>query len=182
MIFYGMAIFATLILVIQIILLMFGLGDDWDVAHLDQGNGLGLLSLRSITGFLGGLGWTGVIVLEYGHSLGIALILGVFVGGAMMLSVAYLMKTLSSLGESGTIDFNTAIGKVGTVYLTIPPKQSGPGQIRIMIQGRLKVVPAYTESETAIASQRKVWVVGLLDARTFLVEPYAKNESPKEDE
>jgi len=171
MIFYSLAIFASLILVIQIILFIFGIGDDLDMVDLDSGEGLGFLSVRSITGFLGGFGWTGVIVLESGRSVGIATLLGIMVGGGMMLSVAFLMKTLYSLKESGNIDYNTAIGKVGTVYLPIPPNQSGAGQIKIMVQGRLKVVQAYTESTKTIASQQKVWVVGLLDPRTFLVEP-----------
>jgi hypothetical protein len=170
MIFYALAIFASLILVIQIVLFVFGIGDDLDVTDLDSGEGLGFLSVRSIIGFLGGLGWTGVIALESGLSVGLATLLGVAVGGGMMLSVAFLMRTLYSLKESGNIDYNSAIGKVGTVYLPIPPDQSGPGQVRIMVQGRVKVVPAYTESKKTIPSQQKVWVVGLLDPRTLLVE------------
>lgn len=100
----------------------------------------------------------------------------------MMLSVALLMKTLYSLKESGTIDYNTAVGKVGTVYLPIPPNQTGPGQIRIMVQGRMRVVPAYGDSKNTIASQQKVRVVRLLDPRTFLVEPSQPSDNSKEGE
>jgi hypothetical protein len=182
MIFYSLAIFASLILVIQIVLFIFGIGDDLDMVDMDSGEGLGFLSVRSITGFLGGFGWTGVIALESGLSAGLASLLGIVVGGGMMISVAFLMKTLYSLRESGNIDYSTAIGKVGTVYLPIPPDQSGPGQIRIMVQGRLKVVPAYTESKKTIPSQQKVWIVGLLDPRTFLVEPNKPSSLSEEKE
>jgi hypothetical protein len=153
-----------------------------DVVDLDSGDGLGFFSVRSITGFLGGFGWTGVIALEGGLSVGISTLLGIVVGGGMMLSVAFLMKTLYSLRERGNIDYSNAIGKVGTVYLPIPPNQSGPGQIKITVQGRLKVVPAYTESKQTIASQQKVWVVGLLDPRTFLVEPNQPRNNSEESE
>jgi len=182
MVFYGIAIFATFVLVVQVVLLIFGVGDDIDVVDLQDADGLGLLSLRSAIGFLGGFGWTGLIALENGLSLGVATALGVVVGGVLMVSVAYLMKTLYSLRESGTINYEAAIGEVGTVYLTIPPNQSGPGQVRVMVQGRLKVVPAFTESETQIPSERRVKVVGLLDPRTLMVEPLGKAESREENE
>lgn len=182
MVFYGIAIFATFALAVQVVLLVFGIGDDVDIVDLQDGDGLGLLSLRSVIGFLGGFGWTGVIALEKGLSLGVATVLGVMVGGVLMLSVAYIMKMLYSLRESGTINYEAAIGEVGTVYLTVPPNQSGPGQITVTVQGRLKVVPAFTESESQILSGKKVKVVGLLDARTLIVEPLAKDHSSEENE
>ena len=54
------------------------------------------------------------------------------------------MKLLYSLKESGNIDFQNAIDQIGTVYLTVPPNESGPGKVRVMVQGRLKIVTAYT--------------------------------------
>ncbi|MDA2926451.1 hypothetical protein MYX78_04335 [Acidobacteria bacterium AH-259-G07] len=181
MIFYSIAIVASLILMIQVLLMLIGVGDDLDV-DLDHTNGLGILSLRSVTGFFGGFGWTGVIALENGSSPFVATASGAIVGGVLMLSVAYLMRMLYSLRESGTIDYQHAIGQVGTVYLPIPPNQSGPGKIRVMIQGRLKVVTAYTKFAQKIASQKKVKVLELLDARTVIVEPLgAETEDEKEE-
>ena len=111
----------------------------------------------------------------------IAIVAGAGVGGVLMLSVAYLMSLLYSLRESGNIDYKDAIGQIGTVYLTIPPDQSGPGKIRVMIDGRLKVVLAYTKSNEQMSSERKVRAVAQLDARTLMVEPLGE-ESLTESE
>ncbi len=129
LIFYSMAILASIVLVIQIVLMLFGFDGDGDVGLEDLGEseGLGFLSVRSVTGFFGGFGWMGVIMLENGSALPVAIAAGVGVGGVLMLSGAYLMKMLYSLRESGTIDFENAIGQVGTVYLPVPANESGPG-------------------------------------------------------
>jgi len=171
MIFYATALTASFILVIQFLMTMIGLGDDLDFDIDTDTDGLSILSLRSLTGFFGGFGWTGVIALENGLSIPVATLLGAVVGGILMVSVAYLMRLFYSLRESGTIDYENAIGQVGTVYLPVPPNQSAPGRIRVMIQGRLKVIPAYTKLGERIPSQRKVKILELLDARTVLVEP-----------
>ena len=170
-IFYSIAILASFFLVVQIILMAFGVGDG-DV-DLDVGDGLDFFSVRSLTGFFGGFGWAGVIMLENGSSLIAATGVGVVAGSVLMLSVAYLMKVLYSLKESGTIDLNNAVGQTGTVYLTIPHSESGAGKVRVMVQGRLKIVAACTTSREPIPTERKVTVQGLLDPTTLLVEPLA---------
>ena len=183
LIFYGIAIVASLILIVQVGLMIFGLGDDLDADMDDFGDpgGLHILSLRSLTGFFGGFGWTGAILLGKGSSFLIAIVAGAGVGGVLMLSVAYLMSLLYSLRESGNINYKDAIGQIGTVYLTIPPDQSGPGKIRVMIDGRLKVVLAYTKSNERMSSERKVRVVAQLDARTLMVEPLGGESLPENE-
>jgi hypothetical protein len=81
------------------------------------------------------------------------------------------MKFLYAFGESGTLDFRNAVGQVGTVYLTVPARRGGPGQVRVIVQGRLKVVQAFTESPTPLPAQSKIKVSGLIDSRTLLVDP-----------
>lgn len=179
MIFYTIAIAATLVLLVQLAMMLLGADHDVDVDadvdldihDFDHPNGLNLFSLRSVTGFFGGFGWAGVVALENGLSLLAAGVIGTVAGGILMLSVAYIMRVLYSLRESGTLDFKNAIGEVGTVYIPVPPNQSGAGQIRVMIQGRLKVIPAYTEAGEKIPSGKKVKVLALVDAGTVLVEP-----------
>ena len=71
LLFYTIAVVASLILLIQLAAMALGLGDDLDVDmdDLDHPSGLSILSVRSITGFFGGFGWTGVIALEKGLSV-----------------------------------------------------------------------------------------------------------------
>jgi membrane protein implicated in regulation of membrane protease activity len=184
-IFYGIGIVSALALVVQALLLLLGVGGhDGDVGvaatdvHVDVGadahsdaSGLHVLSVRSITAFFAGFGWTGVIGTGQGLSTGLVLLVAVAVGVAFMMLVYYLMSGLYSLRDSGTLDYRNAVGKVGTVYVPIPPGQSGAGQIQIVLQGSLRTMAAYTRGGQRIASQTRVKVVEVADAQTLLVEP-----------
>jgi hypothetical protein len=48
---------------------------------------------------------------------------------------------------------------------------SGPGQVEVLVQGRLCVVQAFTRSAHKIAARARVKVVDVLDQQTLLVEP-----------
>ena len=192
-IFYCISITASFMLVAQLILMLLGaddgdadLGDVGDVGDID---GLGehpgdlhLLSLRTIVAFFLGFGWTGVICLKRGMTviptLGIALVVGALFMGV----VFYLMRALYGLRESGNIDYRNAVGKIGSVYAPIPPKQSGPGQVEIMIQGRVRFVQAFTKADQRIPGSTRVKVVDLFDPRTLLVEPLETHPSETKEE
>ena len=171
-IFYAIAMVSTLVLVLQSLALIFGIGDDADAdADADGGGGAQIVSSRTIIAFMVGFGWTGVIALRSGMSIGVSIIAAGAVGAIFMLAVFALMRGLYSFRQSGTLDYQNAVGEVATVYLTIPPKTQSPGQVEVMVQGRLKIVQAYTKGESEIPSRAKVKVVGLLDKQSVLVEP-----------
>jgi hypothetical protein len=133
--------------------------------------GLHILSIRTVTAFFVGFGWTGVIAVENKLPLAGTLAVAVLVGTLFLYSVFSVMRSLSRLRDSGSLDYRNAIGKVGSVYLPIPANRAGPGQIEIMVQGRLAVVQAYTSASQRIENQAKVRVVDLVDQQTLLVEP-----------
>ncbi len=115
MVFYAIAFVASMALIIQVAMMVLGVGDDMDI-DADAGigdtshpTGLHIFSLRSMTGFFGGFGWTGVLARENGLSVLAASGLGAVAGAILMLSVAYLMKVLYSLWETGTIDYQNAV-------------------------------------------------------------------------
>jgi len=184
-VFYGIGMVSALALIVQALLLLLGVGaHDGDIGvaatdvHVDVGtdahsdaSGLHVLSVRSITAFFAGFGWTGVIATGQGLATEWVLLMSVVVGIAFMMLVYYLMRGLYSLRDSGTLDYRNALGKVGTVYVPIPPGQSGAGQIQIVLQGSLRTIAAYTRGGQRIASQTRVKVVELADAQTLLVEP-----------
>jgi hypothetical protein len=62
-IFYGIAIIALIVLSFQMILtLFFGMDDGTDAFDIGQhDSGMGIFSVRGITAFFTGFGWTGVI-------------------------------------------------------------------------------------------------------------------------
>lgn len=174
-VYWAIALIASAILVLQILAMVLGFGDldssDFDELDLEGADGSGYISFRSLTGFFGGFGWTGVILLEGGASFLVATGAGLVVGAALMFAVASFMRFIYSLRESGTINYANAIGQVGTVYLPIPPLESGPGQVQVLVQGRMKIVAAYAKAPETIPSASKVRVLALVDTGTVLVEP-----------
>lgn len=171
-IFYGMGVIAGIFLVIETALALFGFSHhdmpDSASGHPDQ---LGMLSLRTITGFFFGFGWAGAIALKSGLPLLAAIIIGGIVGSVFLLGIYALMRLLFSMRASGTLDYKNAIGQVATVYVTIPPNRQGGGQVEVLIQGRLQMIACMTAHPEPIPPQTKVRVTGLIDQGTLDVNP-----------
>lgn len=172
-IFYGIGIVALFALVLQLGLMFFGgfddAGDLGDVA--DQDSGLGIFSIRGITAFFLGFGWTGVIAVKGGLGIVPAIALGLLVGGSLMLSIFLMMRSMMRLQSSGTLDYANAVGEVGKVYVTLPAFQQSGGQVEVLIQGRLVVADALHKGGAALAPGTRVRVVETAGRGTLVVEP-----------
>ncbi len=170
--FYAIAISTSLMMILQLILMMFGMdADDFDDPSGGGEGGLHVLSVRTVTAFFAGFGWTGVAALQGGASLPRALVYAAGVGALFMGGVLLLMRALYGMRHSGTLDYRNAIGEIGNVYLRIPPAMSNPGQVEVTVQGRLRVVQAFTEARAEIPNQTRVRVTGVMDRNTLIVEP-----------
>lgn len=177
-IFYGIGVLSTFLLCLQLVMiLVFGGGGDTDFGdmdagtHVDHPGGLKVLSTQTTVAFFLGFGWTGAIAINFGCSTVGASLWGVAVGSFFMVTIFYLMRSLYGLRHSGTLDYNNAIGVTGTVYLPVPANQAGAGKIEVMIQGRLTVVNAYTNSDKKLENRSRVKVIEQIDPHTLLVEP-----------
>ena len=172
-VFYGIAIITSAVLVLQLILSFFGFdGDaDTDFDAGDAGSGGGVFSVRTVTGFFTGFGWGGVAALESGLGLAAATLVALACGGALMATILFLMRGIYAMRYEGTLDYRNAIGVAGSAYIPIPADMSGPGQVEVLVQGRLCVVRAFTRSANKIAARARVKVVDVLDQQTLLVEP-----------
>ena len=187
-VFYGIAIATSVVMALQLLLSLFGLegdhsdadfhGDaDADIHDGGHGGALGLLSMRTIIAFFTGFGWGGVVALKSGLTLISAVVVALATGGVLMLAVFFLMRALNSLRYSGTLDYHNAVGQAGSVYLPVPAAMAGPGQIEVLVQGRLCVVRAFTRAAERIPNRARVKVVDVLDPQTLLVEPLDAKES-----
>jgi len=176
--YWAIAILATVLLVMQMLLMLIGgdeLADAGDAdldGPEDHPSGIHVLSSRTIVAFLFGLGWTGAILsdqpLAQPATTALAsAVLGLLFGAAIF----WLMRFLHTLRHSGTLDYGNAIGEVGTVYLPIPAAMAGSGKIQVIVQGRLKVIQALTRHGQNIDNRARVRVVELVDDNTLLVEP-----------
>lgn len=180
-VFYVIAIATTTLLVLQFILMMLGFDGDGDLGEgaLSDGD-TGLLSVRTISAFFTGFGWTGVACLEAGWSLLPTLIASVAAGGIFMGGVVLTMRTLYGMRYSGTLDYRNAIGAIGVVYLKIPARMTAPGQIEVRIQGRLCVVEAFANSAEPIPNQTRVKVIDVMDDNTLVVETLSASTSKEQ--
>jgi hypothetical protein len=173
-IFYAIGLFSLAVLLLQILLTLVGVGHhDADFSgHGDHDSGMGLLTVRTVTAFFVGFGWAGVIMLNRGYSMMGAIGAGAATGVVFLLTTAFLIRNLLRLQSSGgNIDYNGAIGLVGTVYISIPGAEAGGGQVELNIQGRLMMADAYTRTASTLRPNSKVKVVGLIGGSTLLVEP-----------
>ena len=174
--FYGTGIVFTAILVIQTMMMLVGVHHDVPQG-VDSGgtatdvDGIHILSVRTIIAFFVGFGWGGAMALDHGMGSVPAIILATASGIFFMFIMFWLMKLMFSMRYSGTLNYDTITGQVGSVYMAIPPAQTGNGQVEIMIQGRVQMLSACTKAADKIPTHAKVRVVGTFDAQTLLVEP-----------
>ena len=174
-IFYAIGLFSLAVLLIQILLTLVGLDHHGDAdlsGHGDHDSGMGLLTVRTVTAFFVGFGWTGAIMLNHGYSIVAAIAAGTATGAVFLLTTWFLITNLLRLQSSGgNVDYNNAIGSVGTVYTTIPAAEAGGGQIELMLQGRLMMAEAYTKATWNLKPGSKAKVIALIGRSTLLVEP-----------
>ncbi len=174
-IFYAVGIFAGGILLLQTLLMIFGIGDgDIDVdtdVDFDHDGGGHILSVRSITAFLFGFGWTGALCLKSGLSIGLSILLAIAAGTVMLFIIVGLMRLVYGLKQDGTVNYRNAIGQIGTVYLTIPGGGSKAGKIEVLVQGRLAVVDAFCKGGENLENGTKVKVLDTIGESGLLVEP-----------
>jgi hypothetical protein len=172
--FTGIGIFSSLILTVQMGMVMLGGAVDMpeaEIADTGEGGASGIFSIRTIGAFFAGFGWAGAAMLQAGHSTGAATFVATLSGSAFLGVVIYLMSYLHSLRQEGTLDYTNAIGNVGNVYLPIPPKRKGMGQVEVMVQGRLRIVQALSDSDKKIGNRVAVRVTETIDEQTILVKP-----------
>jgi hypothetical protein len=107
-----------------------------------------------------------------------ALTLGVALGAgaAALLAVAWMMKALYRLRADGTVRMDRAVGRTGTVYLTIPPGKAGVGKVTLTLQNRTVECQAVTQREQTLPTGAKVVVVAVLGPDTVEVNPAPEPE------
>lgn len=185
-IFYCIAVPSTLLLLIQTIMMLVGLGDDAasdigdvDVSDADVSDGvfgdneiteipddfglegLRILTVKGIISFLVVFGWVGIVLESVGAQLFITIPVSAVCGLATMLLLAFLMRAVMKLRSDGNMDTKNAIGTSGKVYLTIPPARSGEGKVQLLLQGSFVELGAVTDDETAIPTGSEIVVVGV---------------------
>ena len=182
--YWVLALSGTILFVLKVLLLVFGgdLGMDSDMGgDVDAGGGdahhggssaaFALLSLQSVLAFFMGAGWMGLACLEeWRTSTLTAFFAAMGFGFFLMLLNAGLMYGVNKLNQEVTYDLQTAVGHIAKVYLHVPAKGQGTGQVEVTVSGRRKILRAVSQGEE-IDTGALVQVVAVKDGQILVVEP-----------
>ncbi len=183
-IFLCVAIPATVLMIVLIVSMLIGIGDD----DIDAGDtdidsdgdvadaGLSFFTLRGIVSMLCIMGWSGFVFLDtdLGLPTPIGVLISVVLGMITLVLVAFAMRGIARLQSSGNLDIRNAIGKVGQVYLTIPADGKSAGKVNLTVQEQFKEFSAMTAGNEPIKTGEYVRVVSVSDTGVLMVEPINK--------
>lgn len=182
-IFALIALPATLLLLLQTVLSLFGVGDGAEDAELDVDGaadadvdidaGLAVFSIRGILSMLTIMGWVGFALLATPLTDWVAVLIAVLSGVITLIGMAYLMRAVMRLQSSGNINIENCLGKVGQVYIPIPPCSGGSGKVNLTVQDSYREFSAITTSEQSIKTGAFVRVVAVGEGGVLVVEPIA---------
>jgi hypothetical protein len=143
---WGLAVFFSLLFLLQIIAAFFGFGESGEVTDGDLSHDSApstFFTLRNTIVFFLGFSWGGLACID----AEISIFWAVLVGFLMVAINLFLLRGLASLSETGNLNLNNAIGKEGVVSILIPARLTGYGKVNISFQGRLEELEAITEDE-----------------------------------
>ena len=187
-ILYCIAIPATLVLILQTVLVIMGFGDgasgadfnpsdtsgldldtdvsggelmDADFGDVVSGDfgSLKLFTVQGAVAFLATFSWVSIVCVKAELNEAVALSIGFVCGAAMMYLGAKLLQWMAKLAENGTFKLKSVIGETAQVYLTILPSGESGGKVTLSSTSRFAEVDAITEGAQAIPSGSRVRIV-----------------------
>ncbi len=143
-----------------------------DAHHIDGGESFSLVSIQSILAFFMGAGWIGLAARREWMLDGTksAIAAGLF-GLLMAVFSAILTFKIKKLNSTVKFNIKNLIGMTGRVYMTIPERGQGSGQVEINVGGRQQIVPAHS-TEERIESFAQIVVEDVDDSGILIVRKY----------
>jgi len=161
-VYWIIAVPFSVIFILQTIMTFF-IGDVHDVdaggdvdASIEGDHGIGFqfLSMKNLVAFFTIFAWSGIACINSGVSVPLTLLISISAGLLMMVIMALLIYFMWKLTDDGSLQLVNAKGKIGTVYLTIPPKRSGMGKVQVSVQG-LRTLDAMTDNEEELKTSNR---------------------------
>jgi len=171
------------LLVLQFLLMVFGVGGDHDtgghaghdlggdhtVGH-DQSAFLKMFSVQTLTTFATFFGLVGLGTESAGWSPVTVTATATAAGVAALWLVTRLMRSLARLQSSGNVDLANAVGAEGKVYLLIPRAGAGHGRVLVQVQARTVECRAISRGDE-IPTGARVRVCARTGDDVLVVEP-----------
>ena len=172
-VYFLMGATGSVLFLIKLVLMSIGMdgGSDFDMdMDVDHGS-FGLFSMLSIIAFMMAAGWVGLACrTEWGLGSAMSALVAGGSGLGLMGVTSLAMWQMRKLDSAGVYDVNKTIGRTGRVYLKIPPRGAGAGQVEMNVDGRRAVLNAVSSGDE-IASFAAVKVLQVTDDGTLVVEP-----------
>lgn len=168
-IFFWIAIVASAMLIIQIIMLLCSFaGMDSDPTDtfdgdIDGDSGLSFFSLKAITAFFSVGGWCGFATATYVNNVWLPILVSVLTGAVALVGVGFAMRGIMKLQCSGNVVKEKLVGTSAIVYISVPPARTGRGKITLTIQGKYSEIDAVTDDSSRINSDETVEIVSYED-------------------
>lgn len=167
-VYFCIGLAATVLLVAQIVMMLFGLGESDVEIDLDgdgtpdvsiDADGFNLFTFRGFVAFFAIGGWTGYIFADDNQTL--AIILSVIAGTLALVAMALIMRAIMKSRSDGNIDVKKAIGLTAEVYLTIPPAEKGAGKVNLTLEERFVELNAVQTGDSPIPTGSRVKITSV---------------------
>jgi len=170
LILWSIALFFSLLFLLQTIVSLFTGGDHND-GDFDGDSDMGyqFFTIKNMIAFFTMFGWAGLAAYDAGLHNGVVVLIALLAGCTMVFIMYLLMRNTARLKHSGTLQMKNAINQIGETYLRIPAKRGGMGKVQVQVQGRYMELDAMTDDATDIATGRPIQVVNILNNQILLV-------------
>lgn len=170
----GCAVFGAALFLLRTVLLVAGHGDagaDGEPGglHEDADSSFKVLSLQGLTAFFMMFGLVSLALSKQAGWGSVWPVVGGLAAGLFTVWViARIFTGMKRLQSDGTLRLDQAVGQEGEVYLPVAPGKSG--QVRVSVQGQLRVLDAATDG-AALATGARIRVVRVTGGNLLWVAP-----------
>lgn len=157
-VFLYIAIAASAVFVIQLVMTLIGLGGDTDVDVADSdgldADTVGIFTFKNLVNFLLGYGWAGICFYNTISSMLWLQMVAVGIGLLFFLVFWLLLKQILRLSQDSTFHPEQAIGLAADVYLHIPV--DGRGKVLFSYRGSVHELEAICEEDLPTGAKCKI--------------------------
>ncbi|MDB5104958.1 MAG: hypothetical protein JWP91_2647 [Fibrobacteres bacterium] len=168
-VFWFIAILATTVMLMQLILTFLGMdhGHDADLSHPGDAH-FQIFTVRNFMAFFALFGWVGLASINARQTVPVTIAFALAGGCVAMGLVAGVLYGISRMTEDATFKVADVVGGLGKVYIPVPGARAGNGKVTIT-HGSLRELDAVTDGGP-LPTGTQVRVKAVVDGSTILVE------------
>lgn len=131
-------------------------------------------TIKNLIAFFLGFSWGAISMLGDHKSLLAAIVVGGFIGVAMVAVNLLILRALASLKGSGNANLRTALGSEGVVSVLVPANNAGYGKVTVNFGGRQMELMALTAHGNDLVRGCPVKVTSVTESRVS-VQPISQH-------